>query len=426
MRFDAWCPNRRTRRLTTATATTTTRAALVETPTPCHTLVSLACARCGARVVPCDACGGLASATARRCPRCAAARVEGDATRAAIGLDAVDAVDAIEAVEIALDGGWTREAYARAKREELARLETRGERRERAGRGDASVAPRRSSSSAPTLDDEGVHGTPDADLDERRLTLSSVQCGQRVVPESVFKTPKPSRFGPAHATVAASASPIGASEARVNANALDAAIVRVKSQLLFCEKATRKRRKTLEEYTWTDHEVLQVLLKRVKYDVASARQLMMISRSFLESRDRIHADVTYAQTLRTAIDTLERDVRLIIAGKDETREHDGDHRSLHLLWPDEQSETNTEAHALLSSALRARSSWADDQAREIGAEHSKRLREITRAQNDLLATITEGSCDQMTHDAACKAIYMVLRMYKTIFLLTEHARARTT
>jgi hypothetical protein len=76
--------------------------------------------------------------------------------------------------------------------------------------------------------------------------------------------------------------------------------------------------------------------------------------------------------------------------------------------------------------LRARSSWADDQAREIGAEHSKRLREITRAQNDLLATITEGSCDQMTRDAACKAIYMVLRMYKTIFLLTEHARARTT
>ena len=50
--------------------------------------------------------------------------MEGDATRAAIGLDAVDAVDAIEAVEIALDGGWTREAYARAKREELARLET--------------------------------------------------------------------------------------------------------------------------------------------------------------------------------------------------------------------------------------------------------------------------------------------------------------
>ena len=47
----------------------------------------------------------------------AAARVEGDATRAAIGLDAVGAVDAIEAVEIALDGGWTREAYARAKRE---------------------------------------------------------------------------------------------------------------------------------------------------------------------------------------------------------------------------------------------------------------------------------------------------------------------
>ena len=58
-----------------------------------------------------------------------------------------------------------------------------------------------------------------------------------------------------------------------NANALDAAIVRVKSQLLFCEKATRKRRKTLEEYTWTDHEVLQVLLKRAKYDVAGARQL---------------------------------------------------------------------------------------------------------------------------------------------------------
>ena len=172
----------------------------METPTLCHTLVSLACARCGARVVPCDACEGLTAANARRCPRCAAARVEGDATRAAIGLDAVDAVDAIEAVEIALRGGWTREAYARAKREELARLETRGERRE-TGRGDASAAPRRSSSSAPTLDDEGVHGTPDGDLDERRLTLSSVQCGQRVVPESVFKTPKPSRFGPAHATV---------------------------------------------------------------------------------------------------------------------------------------------------------------------------------------------------------------------------------
>ncbi len=397
----------------------------METPTLCHTLVSLACARCGARVVPCDACEGLTAANARRCPRCAAARVEGDATRAAIGLDAVDAVDAIEAVEIALRGGWTREAYARAKREELARLETRGERRE-TGRDGASAAPRRSSSSAPTLDDEGVHGTPDGDLDERRLTLSSVQCGQRVVPESVFKTPKPSRFGPAHATAHASASPVGVSEARADANALDAAIVRVKSQLLFCEKATRKRRKTLEEYTWTDHEVLQVLLKRAKYDVAGARQLMMISRSFLESRDRIHADVTYAQTLRTAIDTLERDVRLTTAGKDETREHDGDRRSLHLVWPDEQIETSTEAHELLSSALRARSSWADDRARDVGAEHSKRLREITRAQNDLLATITEGSCDQMTHDAACKAIYMVLRMYKTIFLLTEHARARTT
>ena len=365
------------------------------------------------------------TATARRCPRCAAARAAGDATRRAIGLDAVDAVDAIEAVEIALDAGWTREAYARAKREELTRLETRGDRRAAAD-ANASVARPRSSSSAPTPTDEGARGTPDGDSDERRLTLSSVQCGQRVVPESVFKTPKASRFGRARATAGASMSPGGAREAEVEAEAVDAAIVRVKSQILFCERATRKRRKALEAYTWNDHDVLQVLLKRVEYDVASARALMMISRSFLESRDRIHADVTYAKALRSAIDTLERDVRLITAGTDETPDAVDDHLSLHRVWPGEQNDTNPETHELLSSALRARSSWADERARDVGAEHGQRLRDITRAQNDLLATIAAGSCDATTHDAACKAIYITLRMYKTIYLLTNDARTRTT
>lgn len=117
-------------------------------------------------MVLCDVCGGLVSATARRCSRCAAARVEGDVMWVVIGFDVVDVVDVIEVMEIVLDGGWMCEVYVRVKREELARLETRGERRERVGRGDVFVVLRWLSLSVLMLDDEGVCGMFDVDLDE--------------------------------------------------------------------------------------------------------------------------------------------------------------------------------------------------------------------------------------------------------------------
>ena len=374
----------------------------------------MSCPRCGARVAPCDGCDRLTTlgdGGTRCCARCGALRIEGDAMRASMALEPtweMDAEMAMEiSIEVARDGV---RGCVRAKREECARLER--ETRARSGDGDAAM--RQRSNSTPT-DDE--NGTP-AD-DERRLTLSSVQCGQRVVPESIFKTPAPSRLGLGFATLARSTtSPVGCDD-RVKNDAVQAKIVRLKGQILFGERATRKRRRTVDEYTWLEHDMLSSALRRANHDASSARKLMELSSSFLEDAPMLRMNLTRSSTLRTAIECLERDVKLLTKVDDKSlllRDPYTD--PYERLWPGETRANDIEPGVeLLGRALRARSEWADRKASERGATHSKRLREITRAQNDLLATAQDGTRDCEVQ-AARKSIKILISLYRTMYRLT--------
>ena len=115
---------------------------------------------------------------------------------------------------------------------------------------------RRRSTSTPTEEDRG---TP-TECEERRLTSSSVQCGQRFVPDSMFKTPAPSGFGAL--TAAQTQSPPTREEMKARERSLDAALVRLRSQILFCEEASGRGRRTLESYGWTEHDVLCAAFRR--------------------------------------------------------------------------------------------------------------------------------------------------------------------
>lgn len=57
-------------------------------------------------------------------------------------------------------------------------------------------------------------------------------------------------------------------------------------------------------------------------------------------------------------------------------------------------------------------------AEERGSLHSRRLREITRAQNDLLAVATDGASDFDTQAAARRAIGTLISFYRTMHSLT--------
>ena len=386
-------------------------AALCESASACGTLVALSCPRCRARVAPCDACDRLTTLGdgSRCCLFCGALRIEGDALRRELGLEPTGEMDAASAMEVSIAATGDEQVCVRAKREEILRLE-----RERATRDGAppTTVARHRSSSTPT-DDE--NGTP-TDIDDRRLTLSSVQCGQRVVPESIFKTPKPSRLGLAMRAHSVT-SPIGQEE-RAKNDAADATIVRLKTQILFCERGTRKRRAAVAEYTWMEHDILATALRRARHDVSSAHKLLDLSSAFLDDVPRLRKNLTRARALRTALRTLERDVRLLTSS-DEANKALTLGNPYDRVWPGE-----TRAYGagpgvdLLSRALRARSEWADVKAEERGSLHSRRLREITRAQNDLLAVATDGASDFDTQAAARRAIGTLISFYRTMHSLT--------
>lgn len=367
--------------------------------------MALSCPRCRARVAPCDACDRLTTLGdgSRCCSFCGALRIEGDALRRELGLEPTREMDAAVAMEVSIAATGDEQACVKAKREEISRLE-----RERLARAGA----RHRSSSTPT-DDE--NGTP-TDVDDRRMTLSSVQCGQRVVPESIFKTPKPSRLGlamRAHGVM----SPI-AQEEQAKSDAVDATIVRLKTQILFCERGCRKRRATVAEYTWMEHDILATALRRARHDIASARKLMDLSSTFLDDVPRLRTNLTRARALRTALCTLERDVRLLTSAE-VTPASPTLSNPYERVWPGETCAYGSGPGVeLLSRTLRARSEWADQTAQKRSSLHARRLREITRAQNDLLAIATDGMSDFDTQAAARRAIGTLISFYRTMHGLT--------
>ncbi len=67
---------------------------------------------------------------------------------------------------------------------------------------------------------------------------------------------------------------------------LDAALVRLRSQILFCEEASGRGRRTLESYGWTEHDVLCAAFRRARYD---GDGLIEASRAFLDEQSDLRA-----------------------------------------------------------------------------------------------------------------------------------------
>ena len=352
---------------------------------------------------------------ASACAACGALVVEGDALRRDVGLEPCDHVDAISAVEMTIRAGWSRERVLTAKREAATRLERerRASTMERGGHVDGIVVPahgsavRRRSTSTPTDDDRG---TP-TECEERRLTSSSVQCGQRfVVPDSMFKTPGPSRLG--LLTAIATQSPTAKEDAKARERSLDAALVRVRSQILFCEEASGRARRALEAYTWMEHDVLCAAFRRAKYDGGA---LLGISSAFLERQSDLCARAEHASALAEALSRLERDIKLLSTRDGEQRGED----ALDRLWPHESFDNVDDGVRLLSNTLKIRWEWARKKAKESIETHSKHLRDITRAQNDLFTIVMDDACDVDSKTAAKKAIKILLMFYKAIYMLAR-------
>ena len=356
---------------------------------------------------------------ASSCAACGALVVEGDALRGDIGLEPCDRVDAIAAVEMTLNAGWSRARVLAGKRAAAARYarERRAAGMERGGRVDGVLAPargsviRRRSTSTPTEEDRG---TP-TECEERRLTSSSVQCGQRfVVPDSMFKTPAPSGFGAL--TAAQTQSPPTREEVKARERSLDAALVRLRSQILFCEEASGRGRRTLEAYGWTEHDVLCAAFRRARYD---GDGLIEASRAFLDEQSDLRARADHANALEEALSRVERDVELLSTRDGERRGDD----PLDRLWPGESLDNVDDGVRLLSNALKMRSEWARKKAKQSIEAHSKHLRDITRAQNDLFATVMDEGAQTAEKTAAKKAIKTLIMFYKAIYTLTRaHAR----
>ena len=133
----------------------------------------------------------------------------------------------------------------------------------------------------------------------------------------------------------------------------------------------------------------------------------------------ICARADHASALEEALSRVERDVELLSTRDGERRDDD----PLDRLWPGESLDNVDDGVRLLSNALKMRSEWARKKAKQSIEAHSKHLRDITRAQNDLFATLMDEGAQTAEKTAAKKAIKTLIMFYKAIYTLTRaHAR----
>lgn len=407
------------------------RTALIEVAQACQTRVTLTCAACGSSVAPCDVCEALVETRrvkrgerpARCCARCGGLCVSGDALRARIGLDAVHVVDPLRAVDMTIASGrvGTRERCLATKRARLKALES-------ATRPFVEAPPLRGSTnrgrpnSITTTDDTGTPTDAERERDCRRLTLSSVQCGQRLPPDSIFKTPAPtSRLGRVSRVPNSASSSLD--DALAVGDKIEGEITRLKLQILHLE-STRRRRRIKRDFTSVDHDILAVTLKKAKVADESVDVVLDVSRSFLRDRVEIQQTMDECAESRLALETLERDTRSMnIANTDMTMETtkespseatEDENSPIPTYWP-KIGPLDDVSHGvrLLKNQLKKRSTLAEETADVCGAAHLKRLGEITRTQNELFVAM--GSKDIDAKHASYASLALLIALYSAMF-----------
>jgi hypothetical protein len=245
-------------------------------------------------------------------------------------------------------------------------------------------------SSTPT-DDE--NDTPN-DQDSRRLTFSSVQCGQRLVPDSMFKTPRPSRLG--------RTTPVRSPEAsNARHDILDAAISRVKYQIMFCERAASTRKRPRREFGPLALEMLDVALRRAGCDSKMRQKVLNVSIAFVREKPVLAENVRNAKTLRTALEVLDMDI----------------HKSgmLRRVSPDQLANESEEGLFLLNNTLKYYSAQSEYKVKTQNNAHMCHLRDITRVQNEMFdVMIREGGEKKR---AAQVVIRSLLNLYSNMYSL---------
>ena len=393
------------------------RKAVVEVATLCQTRVKLHCPLCHAQVAPCDVCDALMefpdvsgrddgdermseSLPTRRpatcCKRCGALRVDRDHIRAEMSLKPIESFDPIDAVSLSMEMSSCAATLER-KRVELIRLqrEKATENGSQLKRVNTGVHGANGVSSTPT-DDE--NDTPN-DQDSRRiLTFSSVQCGQRLVPDSMFKTPRPSRLG--------RTTPVRSSEAsNARHDILDAAISRVKYQIMFCERAASTRKRPRREFGPLELEILDVALRRAGCDSKMRQKILSVSIAFVREKTVLTENVRNAKTLRTALKVLDMDI------------HKGG--MLRRVSPDQLANESEEGLFLLNNTLKYYSAQSTYKVKTQNNAHVCHLRDITRVQNEMFdVMIREGGEKKR---AAQVVIRSLLNLYSYMYSLAPAA-----
>lgn len=390
------------------------RKAVVEVATLCQTRVKLHCPLCHAQVALCDVCDALMEfpdvsgrddgdeslseslpnhssngRPATWCKRCGALRIDRDHIRAEMSLKPIESFDPIDAVSLSMEMTSCAATLER-KRVELIRLQREkatenGSQLKRVNTGVNGV------SSTPT-DDE--NDTPN-DQDSRRiLTFSSVQCGQRLVPDSCVKTPKPSRLG--------RTTPVRSPEAsNARHDILDAAISRVKYQIMFCERAASTRKRPRREFGPLALEMLDVALRRAGCDSKMRQKVLNVSIAFVREKPVLAENVRNAKTLRTALEVLDMDI----------------HKSgmLRRVSPDQLANESEEGLFLLNNTLKYYSAQSEYKVKTQNNAHMCHLRDITRVQNEMFdVMIREGGEKKR---AAQVVIRSLLNLYSNMYSL---------
>jgi len=393
------------------------RKAVVEVATLCQTRVKLRCPLCHAQVAPCDVCDALMEfpdvscrdegderksdsllqhSSIRRpatcCKRCGALRVDRDHIRTEMSLKPIESFDPIDAVSISMEMTSCARVL-HSKRVDLIRLqrEKATESRSQLKRMNIGI---NGVSSTPT-DDE--NDTPN-DQDSRRLTFSSVQCGQRLVPDSMFKTPRPSRLG--------RTTPVRSPEAsNARHDILDAAISRVKYQIMFCERAASTRKRPRNEFGSLALEILEVALRRAGCDPKMREKILSASVAFVREKGVLAENVTKAKAMRTALEVLDMDI----------------HKSgiRHRVSPDQLANESEEGLFVLRNTLRYYSAQSEYKVNTENNTHTCHLRDITRVQNDMFDVLMQEDGEKKR--AAQVVIRSLLNLYSNMYSLGSAA-----
>jgi len=249
-------------------------------------------------------------------------------------------------------------------------------------------------SSTPT-DDE--NDTPN-DQDSRRLTFSSVQCGQRLVPDSVFKTPRPSRLG--------RTTPVRSPEAsNARDDILDAAISRVKYQIMFCERAASTRKRPRNEFGSLALEILEVALRRAGCDPKMREKILSASVAFVREKGVLAENVRKAKAMRTALEVLDMDIH-----KSGIRRR---------VSPDQLANESEEGLFVLRNTLRYYSAQSAYKVNTENNTHTCHLRDITRVQNDMFDVLMQEDGEKKR--AAQVVIRSLLNLYSNMYSLGSAA-----